>query len=98
MTRSWLQPWTSHRISMREMLLVLEADRRWSSDHESGSRPLTGLGSFTAGSLLTIGPSPTQGSVSGSGSDSVSGSVSPSGARSGLRAAISLGKCEQEVT
>ncbi|KAG9354500.1 hypothetical protein JZ751_001210 [Albula glossodonta] len=52
------------------------------------------------GSLLTIGPTPTQGSVSGS--DSVPGSASPpSELRSGLEAAIFHGKQEkrlQEVT
>ncbi len=50
---------------MIDTLLVLEAASLWSSAHDSGSRPLTGLSNLIAGSRRTTGPCPAPKSLSG---------------------------------
>lgn len=60
----WLRLCMSHTSSRRVTLLVLEAASLWSSAHDRGSRPLTGLSNLIAGSRSTTGPCPAQKSLS----------------------------------
>lgn len=68
-TRSWLRLCTPHSSSTRQTLLVLQAASLWSSDHDSGSTPLTGVSNFTAGFRNTTGSCAEQKSLPGPVSD-----------------------------